>query len=228
MKLFKALATLTAIVGLPSVAGAVTVVQYPGTSLGAFSFSVSGTTITINETWTNTNNVFLQFSGLETGVSYTVIKRIINNSGATWTSLANELLDPGLDNDDPTPQPNFIPVGYSTSSDADGLSFAQGSGIPRTSSAFPTVIADELSDSRDFLDFTGGTVASGSPVFTVQFGLRDNANNQPFLLSQRVNVRSVTPGVPEPATWAMMIVGFGMVGGAMRIRVRARRTMAVG
>jgi hypothetical protein len=29
------------------------------------------------------------------------------------------------------------------------------------------------------------------------------------------------PGaVPEPATWAMMLVGFGVVGGAMRRRVR--------
>ncbi len=33
----------------------------------------------------------------------------------------------------------------------------------------------------------------------------------------------VTPGVPEPATWAMMIVGFGAVGGAMRRR-RSRAT----
>jgi hypothetical protein len=29
-----------------------------------------------------------------------------------------------------------------------------------------------------------------------------------------------TPGVPEPATWAMMIGGLGLVGGAMRRRVR--------
>ncbi len=29
---------------------------------------------------------------------------------------------------------------------------------------------------------------------------------------------TITPSVPEPATWAMMIAGFGMVGGAMRRR----------
>jgi hypothetical protein len=27
-----------------------------------------------------------------------------------------------------------------------------------------------------------------------------------------------TPGVPEPATWAMMILGFGLLGGAIRRR----------
>lgn len=32
-------------------------------------------------------------------------------------------------------------------------------------------------------------------------------------------VTIVVPGaVPEPATWAMMIVGFGMVGGVLRRR----------
>jgi len=32
------------------------------------------------------------------------------------------------------------------------------------------------------------------------------------------NVSVPTPGVPEPAAWAMMIMGFGMVGNAMRRR----------
>ncbi len=32
------------------------------------------------------------------------------------------------------------------------------------------------------------------------------------------NTNTVTPAVPEPATWAMMLVGFGLVGSAMRRR----------
>lgn len=32
--------------------------------------------------------------------------------------------------------------------------------------------------------------------------------------------RAVTPAVPEPSTWAMMLAGFGIVGGAMRRRQR--------
>ena len=32
---------------------------------------------------------------------------------------------------------------------------------------------------------------------------------------------AATPAVPEPATWGMMILGFGVVGAAMRRRVRA-------
>jgi PEP-CTERM motif len=222
MNIFTKLMLTAAAVAIPAAANAaITITQFPGTTLGAFSWSLSGTTITINETWTNTNNVFLQISGLDEGTNYTIVKRIINNSGATWTSIANELLDPGLDTEDPRPQPGFVPGGYSTSSDQDGLSFAQGSGLPRTSSVFPTVVSDELTDARDFIDFLGANVASGAPLFTLTYGLRDSnvAANEPFLLSQRVNVRSVA-AVPEPGTWLMMMAGFGIVGGAMRRRTK--------
>jgi hypothetical protein len=39
----------------------------------------------------------------------------------------------------------------------------------------------------------------------------DNAN-----LSWQLSGRTIAAAVPEPATWAMMLVGFGLVGGAIR------------
>lgn len=44
-----------------------------------------------------------------------------------------------------------------------------------------------------------------------------NQNSISFATAPAV-VITPTPAVPEPATWAMMIVGFGTVGGAMRRR----------
>ena len=220
MKISKLLLAAAGVLSVPTAANAaVTITQFPGSTLGAFSYSIADNVITIDETWTDTNNVFLQFEGLEDGTSYTIIKRIVNNSGATWASLANELLDPDLDPEDPVVQPGFVPAGYSTSSNVDGLSFDQSGGIARISSAFPTVVVDELTNDRDFIDFLGANVASGSPMFTVQYGLTAGSSPQPFLLSQRANALS-TPAVPEPGTWAMMIAGFGIVGGAMRRRMR--------
>jgi hypothetical protein len=37
---------------------------------------------------------------------------------------------------------------------------------------------------------------------------------------------AVTPSVPEPATWAMMLIGFGLVGFAMRKRSNVRTTVS--
>lgn len=59
--------------------------------------------------------------------------------------------------------------------------------------------------------FTAGT--AGSLKFS--FGSDSNDNIGPLL---DIISLDITSSVPEPATWAMMILGFGLVGGAMRRR----------
>lgn len=43
--------------------------------------------------------------------------------------------------------------------------------------------------------------------------------------SYTLNVSTVGGVVPEPATWAMMVLGFGVLGGAMRGARRTRKTV---
>lgn len=50
-------------------------------------------------------------------------------------------------------------------------------------------------------------------------------NSNPLIPLTRFNTGASTTAVPEPATWAMMIGGFGAVGGAMRYR-RRKTTVA--
>ncbi|SNS40706.1 PEP-CTERM protein-sorting domain-containing protein [Sphingomonas laterariae] len=52
----------------------------------------------------------------------------------------------------------------------------------------------------------------------------NNGTPGQFLFTVRNGV--VAPAVPEPATWAMMIAGFGLVGGAMRRRPRVNVSFA--
>lgn len=64
------------------------------------------------------------------------------------------------------------------------------------------------------LSATGGTITGNS--FEAQ--QIQGAGNR--TLTGSVSSASVTAAVPEPATWAMMLLGFGFVGSAMRRRQR--------
>jgi len=203
-----------------------------GISSFGFSFDAGTNTITLRETWTGTGPGIVQITGLENTVQYTVVKIITNSSGTHWTSFAQELLDPaGFADDTDDPAPAFAPPGFTSSNDTDGLSFAQGSGIPRTSIAFGSTAADELGG-RDFLDFFGGTLLAGG-VDTMNFGLSDNNGvgsgvcvgdvcpNQPFLLVQRPNTRSVV-GVPQPSTLVLLGAGLLVAAFVAHRRIAAR------
>jgi hypothetical protein len=73
-----------------------------------------------------------------------------------------------------------------------------------------------------------GSISTGYPGHsTVTFGTGyGNVIDLFFGSGENVGIDNITydvrpivaAGVPEPATWAMMILGFGMVGGAMRRR----------
>ena len=176
----------------------------------SFSYSISGSNIDIYETWGNVGYGFLEINGLVTGQNYYVTKHITNNTGLDWDRFANELLDP-LGQSDTTydgPTPGWVPSGFSRSNDYDGLSFAQGSGIPQLSAAFSGLVVDELS-TIDFIDFFNGTVSGTGGIDTVKFGLRTNqAVQQPFLLAERPNESSVS--VPDASV--MLLLGSSLFG----------------
>jgi hypothetical protein len=68
----------------------------------------------------------------------------------------------------------------------------------------------------------GGTIASGG-TFRVE-NYAPGSTNTPVSING--NVTPLLAAVPEPATWGMMILGFGVVGGAMRRRPKVRTTVA--
>jgi PEP-CTERM motif len=72
---------------------------------------------------------------------------------------------------------------------------------------------------RTYTSFNGFTETATSSLTTLLIQFRQDPN---FYFLDNVSVQG--PSVPEPGSWALMIVGFGAVGSAMRSRSRRRST----
>jgi hypothetical protein len=88
---------------------------------------------------------------------------------------------------------------------------------------------------QDVLDFSSGvfliydgfsnagpiaTTGTFTSVLATNAGALNWTATPPGILTFRAVVGDAPGAVPEPATWAMMLAGFGVVGGAMRRRQR--------
>lgn len=100
-----------------------------------------------------------------------------------------------------------------------GFNFAGASSLD----AFLFIALESFADSRgdggsaraDFSSSFGFPV--GTDVFTLPAGYTANAGA--YLVNNRFIDPNAVGGVPEPRMWALLILGFGMVGGALRRRM---------
>ncbi|WP_422060031.1 PEPxxWA-CTERM sorting domain-containing protein [Sphingopyxis sp.] len=74
--------------------------------------------------------------------------------------------------------------------------------------------------------FLAGNQTSGTGVSTFYFGYDDEKTDPDKDYDDMIIRADVTSAVPEPATWALMLAGFGFVGGAMRAN-RRKATVSV-
>lgn len=169
-------------------------------------------------------NDLVSIDGLAAKQNYTVTFNAVDPASNPWTSLTAEILDPtsdGFDEGDPQPQPGYVPAGYSTSNNEDGLSFAWNAGLDRSatfaSGGQAALFVDEDTDAHDLLRFDGFSAGTNAAV---TFGLRDRIGNSGFLL--RLSTNGDPAGgsqTPEPAS--MLLLGTG-VAAAFRSRLRRR------
>lgn len=71
---------------------------------------------------------------------------------------------------------------------------------------------------QGYLDNLAGFTATGTHTYRMLSAVNPVNNQRQVFLA--------AAGVPEPATWAMLIAGFGMVGGTMRTRRRTKLSFA--
>ena len=83
--------------------------------------------------------------------------------------------------------------------------------VDGTDPAFITVLGSDLIGAQAYADFSNGLRGFGSFVAV---------DGNPDAAQFTITTVTPTPGIPEPATWAMLIIGFGGVGGLMRTQRR--------
>jgi hypothetical protein len=85
---------------------------------------------------------------------------------------------------------------------------------PADPNASPTVFGNQMIGAAVYADFSNGLRGSGFMV-----AVDGNPDAAQFVIT----TITPTPGIPEPAAWALMIAGFGLIGTA----ARHRRSMSV-
>ena len=155
------------------------------------------------------SSALISIDGLAARQDYNVTFQVEGLEGSRITALTAELLDPlsdGFDAADPS-QPFYVPTGFSTSNNSDGLSFAWNSGLERSASFASGGVAalhvDEDTNSHDLLAFHGfgpGTAAD------VTFGIRDNLGSRGFLLRLSTDGEALSAN-PEPASLLLLATG---------------------
>ncbi|WP_070156339.1 PEPxxWA-CTERM sorting domain-containing protein [Sphingobium phenoxybenzoativorans] len=156
--------------------------------------------------------VLLQGTGLWGGSTATTAYSKANTSFQFSFSLPNPL--------DSNPTSSFTNFKYSlddvsVAGTPDSITFYTVSNLGLFDLAFGSTILSFYGDdigSTGFLDFPKAY------NFTSAVNGNNSAGGLGFL--------TVTSAVPEPATWAMMVLGFGAMGMAMRRRRRVKTTVS--
>lgn len=71
--------------------------------------------------------------------------------------------------------------------------------------------------------FQGFAAGSGEYFTGLSVNALNGQGNLPMTTDYRLGTADLTGAVPEPTTWAVMLIGFGAVGGAMRSAKRRRK-----
>lgn len=90
-------------------------------------------------------------------------------------------------------------------------------GLFQVGTSYGTVLGGSRALAQTYLNNLSGWASPAGYSYTMMTAINPLNNQRQVFLAA---------AVPEPATWAMLILGFGVVGGAMRLRSRTKIAFA--
>ena len=202
---FIAIATATAVLATPALA-AVAVVA--GTSEGSTTDPLNGATVTANSALLGGFSVQDAFGAVTPGGPYPESQaggHVIFADGS---------------------QTNFITFNTAASVLLQGVNvFVSSDGVNNPDRQFAQITLFAGTTANNLTSLGTGVLGTGGQTVSYSFAptqyqyFRFEGTN--LTNGARLLEIDGIAGVPEPATWAMMIMGFGMVGGALRHRRRS-------
>lgn len=191
------------------------IMTYDATSLGSYDTVIEYGNTFVNQTALSTfvsaggTLIWTPWAGLNYNVDTAL--QVFTNGGSPSFSASNKSVTIVAPTSALLNGVTFPSAGSTNVGRIDGITFAAGS----------TQIA-QWSDGAAFVGtraLGSGTVV-GINLQAITSDTAFGAINQPWASTLFDNAANVNGAVPEPATWAMMILGMGAVGYAMRRRIK--------
>ena len=202
---------------VPAAADAATIQVLSGSGQRSFGLGFFGGTVGQSFTSIDTalNSVGFQFNALNagfTGAVYTL--SLFAGETLTGTSLATRTFTL------PTAIDSRTPVWYDIDIGSTAVTVGQRytAVLTSTDTRNGIVLGPDINLNTG-VPVAGDAYAGGRALFaTVPYANCSNTSASACDLNFRVDGTTAIAAVPEPATWAMMIAGFGLVGGTLRRR----------
>jgi len=230
-KMLLATAAVTSLIPLAAPASAATMIATTGTPLSETlktNSGADGTTVTF---FSDPSNLAVQYSSTDVlhpsstgGFAFVEGASSSGFSDLTITPQSFDFSAFKFNLHLPADTGPSIPSGYHTVYNFDAQVFFAGGG----SQTFDDVNLGNGNGANRFLITAGAGQQIDKIVFSDLVGI-STRNNDPTLTNDfnfdslrqvSFNVAGAVSGVPEPSTWAMFILGFGFIGGLLRMRER--------
>ncbi len=237
-------ASFVAAAALASVPASAATTVY--STAAAFGAATTGVTSNGFENAANGTSNYILASGSYSQPGFTITQNT-NNAFLSDPALTSYYYNWGTGDVINTPYSGVLTVTFNTAVTAFALDLGTFYGIPfpyppgttpgaaTTRYGVPVKVGTAQGDflvdtaATQNFNFFGVTSDTAFTSFTLSAGAIAPAGTSPSIVFDNIRFGSanVSAAVPEPATWAMMLVGFGMVGAAVRRR-QAKTSVAFG